>query len=53
MIGFTKNVSQQTPRQTRPDADQEPRTGRITLTSILVMVAVLGMAIVNQYLAQQ
>jgi len=49
MIGFTKNVSQ----QTRPDVDEEPRTGRITLTSVLVIVAVLGMALVNQYLSLQ
>ena len=45
MIGYTKQVSQ--------DDQQEPRTGRITLTSILVMVAVLGVAIVNQYLSLQ
>ena len=50
MIGLTKDVR---PQQQRQDEDQEPRTGRITLTSVLVIVAVLGMALVNQYLSLQ
>ena len=48
MIGFTRDL-----RPQQQDQDQEPRMGRITLTSVLVVVLVLGAAIVNQYLSTQ
>jgi hypothetical protein len=44
MIGFPKDIHQ--------EQDQEPRTGRITFASVLVLIAVLGLAIVKQYLSQ-
>jgi len=50
MIGFTKDVR---PQQRQQGEDVEPRMGRITLTSVLVVVLVLGAAIVNQYLSTQ
>jgi hypothetical protein len=52
MIGFTKDVSETSLARQASQDDEEPRMGRITISSVVVLVAILGMAIVNQYLSQ-